>query len=156
MRKSLELGNIAEQLLIQKLEEFNIQAFKNEDKSKRSYFDIFADIGGLNTTFEVKYDLMAAKTGNIAIEFFNSKSKKPSGIGITEADYWVHVLKIDNVNTIFICTVAELKEFIKSTKPKRIVYGGGDNNADILLFEIDRMICFKEFDDEFKRIITKK
>lgn len=145
MRKSLELGNIAEQLLIQKLAEFGIQAFKNEDKAKRSYFDIFADIAGHNTTFEVKYDLMAAKTGNIAIEFFNSKSNKPSGIGITEADYWIHVLKIDNINTIFICPVNELKEFIKNTKPKRIVYGGGDNNADILLFEIDRMTCFKEF-----------
>lgn len=145
MLKSLQLGNIAEQLLIKKLSEHGITAEKNEDVSKRSFFDISADIAGHNVTFEVKYDLMATKTGNVAIEFYNSKSNKPSGIGITEAHYWVHVLKVDNEDVIFICRVEDLKEFIKNTKPKRIVYGGGDKNADILLFEKDKMTCFEEF-----------
>ena len=44
-------------------------------------------------TVEVKYDEMQAKTGNIAIEIYNPKSGKPSGLTATKANLWCQVLK---------------------------------------------------------------
>ena len=40
------------------------------------------------------------RTGNIAIEF--RSAGRPSGISITEADYWVHELKRDGVTLVYL------------------------------------------------------
>lgn len=142
----MRVGDIAEQLLIETLISYGFEAFKNEDKESRSFFDVVAKITGRTVTFEVKHDVMAAKTGNLAIEYYNSKSQKDSGINITKADYWVHIVsdKEDkDKKLILISRVSELKEFIKNTKPKRKIVGGGDKNADILLFTQESMTCFQ-------------
>ena len=48
-------------------------------------------------TIEVKYDLYAEKSGNIAIEYFNTKKQAASGLYPTKADFWVHYLGQDSV-----------------------------------------------------------
>ena len=65
------------------------------------------------------------RTGNICIEF--ESYGKPSGIAVTEADYWVHILAIgdkDYCRLIFdTSTVKKLaKKYIKNIK------SGGDGN----------------------------
>jgi hypothetical protein len=66
------------------------------------------------------------KTGNIAIEI--EYRGKPSGLSVTEADYWVHILakgKKDYCKLIF--DVPTLKKIVNKWKSKvRMV---GDNNA---------------------------
>ena len=146
MIKSIKIGNIAEKLLIDTLVGYGFEAYKNTDKESRSFFDVIAKITGQTFTFEVKHDVMASKTGNLAIEYYNSKSNKDSGINITRADYWVHIInnkQNEEEKIILISRVSELKQFIKNNKPKRKIVGAGDKNADILLFTQESMTCFQ-------------
>ena len=66
------------------------------------------------------------KTGNIAIEV--ESYGKPSGISVTEADYWVHILahgKQDFCKLIF--KVSQLKKIVKKfSKNTKMV---GDHHA---------------------------
>jgi len=115
---------------------------KNEDKNTRIEYDIAC---GYNRDpvssavegvvyFEVKNDVMASKTGNIALEYFNSKSMKASGITATKADWWVHKIN----GELWAIRVKELIDFTKNEKPDKIIIGGGDNNADLMIYKIER------------------
>lgn len=87
-------------------------------------------------TVEVKYDEMEDATGNMAIEIYNPKSDKPSGLTATKADLWCHVLK----GSIFITSVRRLKEFVRNNKPFKTVGKAGDGNAKIHLFKTDDIL----------------
>lgn len=70
------------------------------------------------------------KTGNIAIEI--ECYGKPSGINVTESDYWVHILalgKKDYCRLIF--DTATVKKLVKkyNTNQKR----GGDNRQSVFV-----------------------
>lgn len=96
-------------------------------------------------TAEIKYDIMACLTGNLAIEFRNSKQNKPSGIEATKANLWVHCIKDGEHITIWITSVSKLKEYIAVYEPRRTVFNAGDDNADLYLYK----------DDEILSIFTK-
>ena len=67
------------------------------------------------------------KTGNIAIEY--ECYGKPSGISVTEADYWFHNLCIgDDTFCTLVFKVDNLKKLINKLDYKRSV-SGGDHNA---------------------------
>src|SRR6185295_17990226 len=103
MLKDKKRGDEAEEELIEFLNN-NIQAVglagKNEDYNKRYLYDVSMDISvcshelvtktGSTLTFEVKNDIMAKRTGNVAIEHHNCKQDKPSGLMATEAHFWCH------------------------------------------------------------------
>lgn len=82
---------------------------------------------------EVKHDVMSDRTGNIAIEFFNSKTNKASGLMATQCDIWFHVL--GSSKEIWFTSVSKLKDFCNSTKPFKIIYSGGDKNSDMMIFK---------------------
>ena len=103
-------------------------------------------------TVEVKYDEMQAATGNIAIEVYNSKSNKPSGLSATKADLWCHVLK----DSVWITSVKKLKEFCKEHKPLRKVGAAGDGNASIFLYKTDDILkIFGRIDGCQKKQLNK-
>ncbi len=84
-------GNRAEHEVIQRLiKRFNLRPDDIERSSEKT-FDIRIISSGM--TFEVKYDLMAPETGNIAIEY--ESRGKPTGLSATAADFWVY--KFGNV-----------------------------------------------------------
>ncbi len=106
------------------------------DKKNRSKFDLDLAYGTIqekkvadmlqNSKIEVKTERgMWIKTGNIAVEY--ECYGKPSGINVTEADYWFHNL---NVGTNTYCTLVfrtdVLKELCKGSKKS---VQGGDNYA---------------------------
>lgn len=142
----MRVGEIAEKLLIDTLNEFGYNAKKNGDHSKRYEFDVEATINGELVTFEVKFDVMAARTGNIAIEYWNSKKNEPSGLTATKAKYWVHVIEDEEQNKLmYITEVVNLIGFIELNKPKRVIEGGGDNNANLYLYQKEEILkCFTE------------
>ncbi len=80
---------------------------------------------------ESKFDIRSAETGNIAIEFYNSKICKPSGISATISDVWFYLLPD---MTKWFASVKTIKQFMEDVKPLRIVYGGGDDNSDMVLY----------------------
>ena len=74
-----------------------------------------ANILGLDgKEFEVKTERnWWAKTGNIAIEI--ECNKKPSGINVTEAKYWVHVFQDEGkLFSLVILPVKVLKKIVKN------------------------------------------
>jgi hypothetical protein len=145
IQKDLRTGDDGEQKVIALLKKSGWDAAKNVDKATRSFYDIEVQGKRAAFTLEVKNDIYALKSGNIAVEFFNSKSQKPSGITITKANLWVFVVG----EAIWVTHTDTLRTFINDTKPHRIVYSGGDSNADLMLYKIDAIlpVIFKQVDE---------
>ena len=98
----------------------------------------------LEITLEVKFDKMASKTGNMAIEVRNTSLNKPSGLYVTKADIWVCVLEDGSVHII---KVDKLKQILSTTKPKKVIKRAGDNNAHIVLYPLTTLLpCFTRID----------
>ncbi len=117
--------------------------------SESKEYDLIVGIGEGNTggyilSVEVKYDLFAQRTGNIAIEFFNPKTAKPSGINVCEADFWCHVL---SDKQIWISSLDKLRHFCDTEEPYKIV-DGGDDNASLMLFKKESILgpCMTRID----------
>ena len=147
MLKSLAIGQEAELELVTHLNSIGMKAHVNQVKELRYDFDVQADYKLSSVTFEAKNDKMATKTGNVAIEYYNSKQCKPSGIYVTKAKWWVH--KIDGV--MWICEVEKLINFTKTEKADKMIVGGGDKNADLFIYRVDR---FTDICRDLKTMVT--
>jgi hypothetical protein len=154
---SFKLGNKGEEFARSVFEKSNIDCEINEDYDKRYDYDLLCEYGRKKFTCEVKYDYMAEKTGNLAIEVNNCRANKPSGINVTKADLWVHIILQDGKKTMWATTVANLKKFIKKTKPLRKVTAAGDGNADLLLYKADEILdpLFVRLDNVHKKTFLK-
>jgi hypothetical protein len=87
------------------------------------------------STIEVKTDYLAAKTGNIAVEFYSRGW--PSGIAVTKAKHWAFVIPDKGV---FIIETDRLKTLArKYYKLKRIKFGGDNNSSHLVLIPITEL-----------------
>lgn len=134
--KSRIHGDTGENFVISLLKSVNIIAEKNSDLTTASKYDISCQMGRKKFTAEVKFDRMAEKTDNIAIEIFNPKSNKHSGINVTEADLWFHLIPDGNNITCWFNKTSVIQDFIEQNTPKKIVELAGDGNATILLYSM--------------------
>lgn len=139
IKKSLAIGGVAEQCFMAKLTECGLIFEKSS--GKQSCWDIKVDFPDvLSGTFfaEIKFDKMSAKTGNLAIEFFNPKSNKISGISVTTSDFWVYAF--GNPLELWVAQVNELKRYINDNAPFKTIDVGGDNNASLFLYKKDVLL----------------
>lgn len=136
MRKDLAIGKQGEDGFIKILKKGKLKASSNNDKKTRSHYDIKAELDGQEFTAEVKNDLYAAKSGNIAIEVFNPYSNKKSGLSITKSDLWVHIVD----SQYWIARTKELKSFVAKNTPFKKFDRAGDGNANILLYKVESII----------------
>lgn len=96
-------------------------------------------------TVEVKFDKMSEKTGNIAIEYYNPKAGKDSGIASSKADIWVYVLPDQSAWAV---NLLELQCYVLENKPIKNVKLGGDKNASLYLYKKDILeILFVRLDN---------
>ena len=137
--KDKKSGDFAENLFIALLKKYNckIKLNKSEKREELAGWDIQSKIDGKIVFFEIKYDLMSQKTGNLAIEYFNPKKNKPSGINVTTSNIWVYVLPD---KSIWFASVKDIKDFIKKIKPFRIINIGGDKNASLYLYKKNKIL----------------
>ncbi len=126
MHREKAIGDTAEDELVQYLKSLDLTVVKNTERSKFYDYDVCANYENDWLSFEVKNDVMSGKTGNLAIEYWNSKKNAPSGIMATKASYWVHKFN----DELHYCLVADLKIFLDKTPPKRIIKAGGNANSD--------------------------
>lgn len=124
---SLDAGNKGQKYFTNLLDANNIKY----ELSKLIDFDV-KTISKFNFTFEVKFDIYASRSGNIAIEYWNSKKCSPSGVTATKADFWVHVL---SESEIWIIKVSDLRSFCDKVKPFRTIENGGDDNSCMFLYK---------------------
>ena len=108
-----------------------------EDKVR----DIFQGKGSI----EVKTERdMWSRTGNMAAEI--TYKGKPSGITITDAEWWCHLFTIDgDIKFVLMMRVKELKERIKQlarTNFVKIVKGGDNDDSEIILVPIQKVVGY--------------
>lgn len=96
--------------------------------------------GGGCWTIEVKNDMTQGRTGNIGVEF--ECRNKPSGIKMSEADYWCFAL----ADGFWLIETAKLRWLIKQPAWHKIGVGG-DVGSDT------KMYLFKDW--ALKRYMTK-
>lgn len=136
MLKDLATGKEAESELITYLKQIGFEKVSmNQDMNLRYEYDVIVEYNDIFFTFEVKNDVMSAKTGNVAIEYWNSKKNAPSGLYRTTATFWVHKFE----GTLWISRVSSLLDFTKTEKPHRMIAGGGDDNADMFLYKKEKI-----------------
>ena len=87
---------------------------------------------------------MQDKTGNIAIEIYNPRSGKPSGLTATKATLWCQVLK----DSAWITSVKSLRKFCEETPPFKMFSSAGDGNAAILLYKTEDILQIFERIDQ--------
>lgn len=133
-------GQVAETFLVGLFKKAGIECQLNPSKKKAELakWDVAADVQGRSFTVEAKHDMYEAKSGNIAIEYFNPKSCKPSGLFITEADLWAIVLS--NPTTAWVANVKALKKFFNDAKCLRDVACGGDGNSAMKLYPREQIL----------------
>lgn len=153
--RSLSAGNKAEAML-QTI--FATHGVQTEQTTGKEQYDILAKLPSQEVKLEVKYDIRCARSGNIAIEFYNPKSGRPSGIGSTIADLWVHI--ITKPLSVYITSVPLLKAYVSSIPPHRLVDCGGDDNSSMYLYKAPAIFghIFHRIDespkDEFLQIVS--
>jgi len=125
---------------------------KSSDLESGAFSDWDLSVAQIGTghevfTVEVKYDEMQDKTGNIAIEIYNPRSGKPSGLTATKATLWCQVLK----DSVWITSVKALRKFCEETPPFKMFSSAGDGNAAILLYKTEDILKIFERIDECNR-----
>jgi len=136
---------MGEQILIKELSNLNIEA--KSESNKNPDYDVI--LPKHNITIEVKNDIYSFRSGNIAVEYYNSKSNKPSGINSTKADFWCHIIKGEP----YIVSVEELKKFIQTNQPLKTINSGGSGNADMYIYKIDNIIGIFIHAREIKKVL---
>lgn len=128
-------------------------------------FDLRLRLGRRELTAEVKYDALAARTGNLALEYYNVRSGKPSGILATSADVWLYVLdprpgEAGDGPRVWLARSGALKTWFWRAKYHRRVTRCGDGNAAVMLFRADELLprVFTRVDDrrpdELRRLLA--
>jgi hypothetical protein len=127
-------------------------------KKDRKKFDLDLEYGQVrekqvadmlqNGKIEVKSERgMWMKTGNIAIEF--ESYGKPSGIAVTEADYWFHKLCVeDDVFATLVFKTENLKKIISQLDYVKVVNGGDNWASKMYLLNLQKLFSsdvFKAF-----------
>lgn len=87
-------------------------------------------------TVEVKRDYVVSTTGNLAVEYFNHG--KPSGISVTEAEWWGFLLDGDKYKgevAVFIKT----NRLVKIIKKGKDITGGDGNESHMKLITLKQL-----------------
>ena len=129
--QSKRLGKSGEKLISNLLKFAGIECEENTDVKGKNLFDLSCKIKKKKFTIECKYDWYSEKSGNLAIEYFNPTSNKASGIDATMATLWGLVINDRDYKTVWLTSVAALKQYIKNNSPYKTMMKVGDGNASI-------------------------
>lgn len=136
-RKDLEESKVAEVVIKKFLEGKHEKPVLPLPRERQGDGDL--DLGDF--TVEVKFDKMAASTGNLCFEMANG-SGKLTGIAATKAKYVYYVVPQSSGYTIYEFEVDGLRAFLfdKSNAGKLRVVNGGDRRAySLMLLSIENV-----------------
>lgn len=97
---------------------------------------------GISYCVEVKYDIMAKKTGNMCFETHNKKGDL-TGVSATEADEIHYVVPRDDGFFLHIFNTKSLRKYLyneKNISKFRVVKGGDRKATSMILVKIDVLI----------------
>jgi hypothetical protein len=152
-KSSLTLGARGEQRLIDVLAGARLPCRRNESADLVGW-DVAFEFGGEVVRVEVKHDLYAAKSGNLAVEYYNPRAGKPSGILATKSRLWCVVL----ADGVYLGRTADLKAYFETKPCVRDVACGGDGNAAMRLYRAAELLpaVFRRVDgrDSTQAVLT--
>lgn len=100
-----------------------------EGKDEQKYGDLRLVLQEEHINIEVKFDEMAAKTGNLCFEMSNGT--KMTGIMTTKADRVYYVVPNEEAATVYVFDTEKLREFI-SNPDNVTIKNGGDKKKFVL------------------------
>jgi hypothetical protein len=133
----LVFGRCGEKRFTTILESYGFECLQNTNKNILELWDVKIEVNGFNFSFEVKFDMLAKTTRNVAIEYYNPKKNSNSGISATNADFWVFVF--DKPPEIYLAGTQQLRQYIDKNASVRDVFGG-DNNSYMKLFNKEKIL----------------
>jgi hypothetical protein len=145
-----KVGESGESDILLVLRRADLEVGKNraETRKGRGNYDVWFKLNNSRFTIEVKKDMYEARSGNLALEYFNPKSKTPSGISATKANLWAFVL---SDGSVWIARTSDVKRHKDKGRGGqgfvRDLAVAGDNNASVILYRRDDL-----FDIAFFRI----
>lgn len=119
-------------------EVFEAAGFVTEPAPPKASYDLMIafSAGRPAVPVEVKHDMWEQRSGNVAVEYYNPKSDKPSGISTTVSSLWVFVLADDSV---WACRTQDLlrhhNKGAQGTGFVRDLPVCGDGNSSSTLYE---------------------
>lgn len=146
----LKLGEDLEVELLKHIQVVYPKAYRSTGNFKD--FDIFVNE---KNSIELKYDVMAQKTGNFAFEVRykgkdennDGKSWKPSGVSVTKANWFV---SCDHYKFYFFET-EKLRDYIKTNWPTIVKKLGGDDFKSQVCLIRKEVIVNQSFSTPFMR-----
>lgn len=144
--RDVKIGKDGENTVQKLLESFGylVQTNTSKKKEKLKEWDLKIEKGMLTFFIEVKKDIMAKSTGNLAVEYMNSRTGKASGLMTTKSDFWVYVLEVEHfggfVEEIWLASAKALKEYLQCHNPVKVVDKAGDGNAALFLYKKEKIL----------------
>jgi hypothetical protein len=160
-KRDFSLGKQGEKLVQKIFSKNNVEFELNTDKKKLKDYDAVAKLDKKKFTIEIKFDWLSQKTGNLAIEYYNSVKEEASGVEGTKANLWCHIVLDQGNPTAWLTSVKKLKEFIKNNEPFKIVERAGDGNASLYLYTDTKILeaIFYRIEllteEEFKKLLKE-
>lgn len=149
MLPQFTLGKSGEEYIRFLLQNCGFTCELNKEHGKLIEYDMSIIMDKLSFTAEVKYDAMARKTRNLAIEYHNSRQDKPSGIYATTADVWIQIIPFpDDIVHAYAVNTKKLIKFTEDNEPHKHFVAAGDGNASLRIYKmVDILPIFSRFDN---------
>lgn len=128
----LELGENGEDDIVRYLESLG---YKYISRNHDNRYDIIMEYKGRHYTFEIKTDVYPRDTGNIAVEV--ECRGKPSGLSVTEADFFVTYFK--HYGEIWNIRTSKLRDLVKNGN-FYLKEGAGDKGSNTKIFLMKKNI----------------
>lgn len=132
--KAFKIGRVGEDAVRKLLDWAGVDtSLNNSDQIEvLKKHDIHCEMNGVQFSIEVKTDRMESVSKNIAIEYANPITGKPSGLMSSAADLWAIVL--NSPDSIWVCSVKDLKAYFETETPVKDIKRAGDGNASIRVY----------------------
>lgn len=136
--KDIKIGQEGESRVIEVLGEAGLHCIRNSGRehSVLKGHDLAFWFHPRERLLEVKYDIYESKSGNVALEYYNPRTRTPSGINATNSDIWVFVLK---GGAVWACRTDDLRKHFKEQPFYRDIGCGGDDNASMKLYKREQL-----------------
>lgn len=131
--RDLEKSNVAVDIVIEYLTTLNyISNIKKLSKNMQHKGDIeYYDKRSGLIRCEIKFDIMAQKTGNLCFEASNGK--KATGILTTQADEVFYVVPKETGFVVYKFITKDLVDFLNTDTQHIVVKNGGDKKKFVLM-----------------------
>jgi len=140
-RKDLALSQEAVEIVMDHLVDNDITCHELEGKKEQEHGDIRSYPNGLDGTpvdIEVKFDVMAEKTGNLCFELSNGK--KLTGMLGTKAHDVYYVVPAGESRNIYKFELGKLREYILEPSNVTVKKGGDRKKFHLALVSLDKIV----------------